>query len=435
MIIMKLGVVMVTSPLRAKKPNVTRLVRSVLKQLKDSEIEIVSLQTFALDVKGANKLVKQVLSAEVDALAYIIASGGAERMVLESARNVTLPIFLLANSSDNSFAATCEVLPKLKSMGKRVKPIFNGKIGEVITREMRQIVEIDKVIQRLHQTRLGLLGGLSPWLVSGCTDFKLIKDKIGPQIVPVDLSELVEIIKEIPNSRANEISREFLSSVSKMVEPTERDLTQAVKIYLGLKNLVAKYQLDALSIKCFDLIPALDNTGCFAVSRMIDEGVIAGCEGDIDTTLTMLVLHYLTNEPVWLANTCSIDQVENTLTFAHCTIATKLLEDASKVTLRSHFESGKGVSIQGAPKLGQKVTIARLGGLKMDRMVIATGTIHQSDMGGEHMCRTQVEVRLDGKVETFTDNLLGNHVAISRGDISSKLRGFCDLLAINTIPV
>ena len=69
----------------------------------------------------------------------------------------------------------------------------------------------------------------------------------------------------------------------------------------------------------------------------------------------------------------------------------------------------------------------------MDRMVIATGTIRRSNMGHEHMCRTQVEVRLDGKVETFINNLLGNHVTIMRGDISSKLQDLCDRLGINVI--
>lgn len=430
---MKLGVVTVTSPLRAKKPNIPRLVDDVLKQLKDSGIEAVSPQTFASDVESAEELVKQVLSAGVDALAYVITSGGTERIILESTKNVALPIFLLANSSDNSFAAACEVLPKLKSMGKRAKPIFSEKIDETAVREMKQIDEIHEVIQKLRRTRLGLIGEPSPWLVSICTDFQLIKDRIGPRIVQVDLSELVKEVEKIPSSEARKISEEFLSNVLKMVEPTEMDIVQAAKIYLGLKNLVKKHNLDVFSIRCFDIIPTLDNTGCLAVSKMIDEGVIAGCEGDVDTTLTMLVLNYLTNEPVWMANTCSIDRAKNTLTFAHCTIATKLLEDASKVTLRSHFESGKGVSIQGALKPGQKVTIARLGGLKMDKMVIATGNIRQSDASHEHMCRTQVEVRLDGKVEAFIDNLLGNHVTILKGDISSKLQDFCDKLRIDVI--
>ncbi len=432
---MKLGVVTVTSPLRAKKPNVTRLVSDVLKQLKDSGIEAVSPQTFASDMESADKLVKQVLSAEVDALAYLITSGGTERMIIESAKNVALPIFLLANSSDNSFAAACEVLPKLKSMEKRAKSIFSEKIDETAVHEMTQIDVGPEVIQKLRRTRLGLIGEPSPWLVSICTDFQLIRDKIGPRIVQVDLSELVKEVGKISSSEARKISDGFLSNVLKMVEPTEMDVVQAAKIYLGLKNLVKKYNLDSLSVRCFDLIPALDNTGCFAVSKMIDEGVIAGCEGDIDTTLTMLVLHYLTNEPVWLANTCSIDRAKNTLTFAHCTIATKLLEDASKVTLRSHFESGKGVSIQGVLKQGQKVTIARLGGLKMDKMVIATGTIRRSDMGHEHMCRTQVEVRLDSKVKAFINNLLGNHVAIVKGNISFKLQDLCDKLRINAISI
>ena len=432
---MKLGVVTVTSSLRAKKPNIPRLVGDVLKQLKDSKIEVVTPQTFASDVESAKKLVKQVISTGVDALAYVIASGGTERMILESAKNVALPILLLANSSDNSFAAACEVLPKLKSMGKRAKPIFSEKIDETALREMKQIDENPGVIQKLRRTRLGLIGGPSPWLVSICTDFQLIRDRIGPRIVQVDLSELIKEVEKTPISEARKISEEFLSNVPKIVEPTEKDVVQAAKIYVGLKNLVKKHNLDALSIRCFDLIPALNNTGCLAVSKMIDEGVIAGCEGDVDTTLTMLVLYYLTNEPVWLANTCSINRAKNTLTFAHCTIATRLLGDAPKVTLRSHFESGKGVSIQGALKPGQKITIARLGGPNMDKMVIATGTIRQSNMGHEHMCRTQVEVRLDGKVESFINSLLGNHVAIVKGNILSKLQNLCDKLGINAISI
>jgi len=429
---MRLGVVTVTSPLRAKKPNITRLVGDVLKQFKDSKIEVVASKTFASDVKSAKKLVKQALSAKVDALVYVIMSGGTERMILESAKNVALPIFLLANSSDNSFAAACEVLPKLKSIGKRAKLVFGEKI-ETAIREIKQINETPKVIQKLRRTRLGLIGEPSPWLVSICTDFQLIKDKIGPRIVQVDVSELVKEVKKIPGSEARKISEVFLPNVSKMVEPTKTDVIQAAKIYLGLKKLVKKHNLDALSIRCFDLIPVLNNTGCFAVSKMIDEGIIAGCEGDIDTTLTMLISYYLTNKPVWLANICSIDRAKNTLTFAHCTIATKLLEDGSKVALRSHFESGKGVSIQGALKPRQKVTIARLGGPKIDKMVIATGTIYRSNMGHKHMCRTQVEVKLDGKVEAFINNLLGNHVTIVKGDISSKLLDFCDKLGIDVI--
>jgi L-fucose isomerase-like protein len=108
-----------------------------------------------------------------------------------------------------------------------------------------------------------------------------------------------------------------------------------------------------------------------------------------------------------------------------------VLEDGSKVTLRSHFESSKGVSIQGVLGPRQKVTIARLGGPKMDRMMIATGTINRSNMRYKHMCRTQVEVRLDGRVEALMNNLLGNHVAIVKGDISSELRNFCNKLGIN----
>jgi L-fucose isomerase-like protein len=197
---------------------------------------------------------------------------------------------------------------------------------------------------------------------------------------------------------------------------------------------VEKEELDALTIKCFEIIPIINNTACLMVSKLIDEGVIAGCEGDLNATLSMILLNYLTNQPVWLANPASLDPKRNTLTLAHCTVAMSLVSDPKKIVLRSHFESGRGVSIQ-APVTKGKVTLIRLGGPRLEKMLILSGQIVDTDMDYSYMCRTQVEVELKGSVIKFLEVSLGNHLAMVPGDVVDRLVEVCDLLQIKYVMI
>jgi L-fucose isomerase-like protein len=140
--------------------------------------------------------------------------------------------------------------------------------------------------------------------------------------------------------------------------------------------------------------------------------------------LTMMIVSFLTNEPCWMANVVRIDKDANTVTLAHCTIATKMLADVKKSALRSHFESNKCAGIQG-PLRNVDVTIVRLGGKELGKMIVADGKIVKSDMQDPGLCRTQVEIRLNGNVEDFLENSLGNHQILAYGELAALLADFC----------
>lgn len=431
---MKLGLLPVASPLHGeKKEEIFKEVKKTAQKLEKFEIKTILPSNYADNEEDAIEVLNQLQREELDAIAIFIVTGGTENMIVESMKEIYLPIFLFGDSKNNSFAATFEVLPKLSSMGKQAKAIFREDLGEKQIQEIKKAVKIHGAIQKLKQMKLGLTGNQSPWLVSSSGDFQLIEKKIGPRVFQVSLTELLEEIDRVSDSKAQKIAKEIISEVPKIIEPTKEDVTQAAKIYLGMRKIAEKHNFDAITVGCFEIIPKLDNTGCLGLSKLINQGITAGCEGDMDTTLTMIILNLLTNKPAWMANTVSADTSENILTFAHCTISTKMLDSRPK--LRSHFESGKGVAIQGTLNEGEKVTIARLGGPKLDRMIIAPGVISRSDLEREDMCRTQIEVRLKGKVEKYVSSSLGNHAAIVKGDISSVLEDLDTKLGINWIEI
>ena len=215
----------------------------------------------------------------------------------------------------------------------------------------------------------------------------------------------------------------FVSGATEVREPAPADLRDVTRIYLALKDVVADHRLDALTVRCFDFVQHQRTTGCFGLAQLTDEGVIAGCEGDLVSTVGLLWAHKLLGVTPWMANPAQLDSENNTLWLAHCTVPRTLVES---YRLRSHFESGLGVGIQGTLPTGP-VTLLRIGAKKMDRLWLAEGEIKRSG-NAENLCRTQVEVKLE-RGGTVTDLLrapLGNHLVLVYGHHLDRLQSWCE---------
>jgi L-fucose isomerase-like protein len=118
-----------------------------------------------------------------------------------------------------------------------------------------------------------------------------------------------------------------------------------------------------------------------------------------------------------MANPARLDVEANTVWLAHCTVPRSLVESFS---IRSHFESGMGVGIEGRFP-GGPVTLLRIGGTAMDRLWAAEGEILQTG-SDPSLCRTQIEVRLGGeKVSDLLEAPLGNHLIVVTGHHRKRL--------------
>ncbi|MFW5903243.1 MAG: hypothetical protein ACOCS7_00740, partial [Halolamina sp.] len=239
-------------------------------------------------------------------------------------------------------------------------------------------------------------------------------------------------VEAVPDERAEAVAERLDASAAERVEPDADDLVEAARVYRGLDTVASEYDLDAITVGCFELIPELGNTACFALAGLIDDGLVAGCEGDLQATLSMELLDRVTDDPVWMANTVAPDASADEVTFAHCTIATDMLDGPP--VLRSHFESGTGVAIQGELQ-SRAVTLARIGGEAYDELFVATGTVSEGAVGREDMCRTQATVELDGDVNSYLDRTLGNHVAIGYGDVREELAAVAEELGLELVEV
>jgi hypothetical protein len=157
----------------------------------------------------------------------------------------------------------------------------------------------------------------------------------------------------------------------------------------ALLDVLDNDDLDAVTVRCFDLLGDPGTSGCLALASLNDDGIVAGCEGDVPSALAMLWVRHLLDQPTWMANPATLDVDRNELVLAHCTVAPSMVDSFA---LDTHFESGMGVGISGQ-FAAQPVTLIRLGGADLDECWIAEGDIVSTGDDAD-LCRTQVTIAL-----------------------------------------
>ncbi len=359
-------------------------------------------------------------------LLMLVATGGSEQVVLDLVETRWAavpgePVFLIAHPGNNSLPASLEVLARLQQDGAQGRIFYlKGPEDRAGLAQIERAVAGLAVQRALRSTRIGLIGDPSDWLVASMPDADVVEAAWGPDVVPIPLSELEARIEAIPASAVTETVASLVAEASAVEEPSQAELTDVARVHAALRQLVDEHDLDAITVRCFDLVLDLQTTGCVGLAELTDAGVIAACEGDLVTTVGLIWAHHLVGETPWMANPAQIDEAKNSVWLAHCTVPRGMVED---YRLRSHFESGLGVGIQGSlPQ--EPVTLFRIGGVGMDRLWVAEGEI--TAVGdAENLCRTQAEVQLTrGHVTDLLRAPLGNHVVLVPGHHADRLQGW-----------
>lgn len=357
-----------------------------------------------------------------------VRTGGTENLFKEVAERVTShrqPVYLLTSGKSNSLAASMEILSYLRSGG------FAGEIlhgtPEYIKSRVEQLVCLEKARRSLIGTRLGVVGKPSDWLISSGCNYSAVKSKLGVEIIDIRMEELVDEIRNVTIPQG-----EFtLKGLNENIEDcagfgdVKKAVPGAEAIYFALKNIVVKYNLSGLTIRCFDLLSAVGNTGCLALAQLNSEGIVSSCEGDIPALLSMLIARTLTGKSGFQANPSRIDPQTGKIVFAHCTVPFDMLDDCA---LDTHFESGIGVGIKGNIVAGP-VTVFKVSG-SLDRFFVQEGFI-ETNLSERELCRTQIVVQLSD-TGYFFNWPIGNHHIVVPGHCADAFTRFLDFVSVGT---
>jgi len=309
---------------------------------------------------------------------------------------------ILTSGSSNSLAASMEILAFLRRKGQSGEILHGspeeiaGKIrggcpqapgqGSCPAEEQAHETE-DRFVKGmpgidLKGIRLGVIGRPSDWLIASDVDYRAVREKLNAHLVDIPLQELIDAV---PASCT-------------VFEGSEA-------IGTGLRTIIDRYHLGGLTLRCFDLLGTLHNTGCLALARLNAEGIPCSCEGDIPALLTMAWLLQERGCPGFQANLSRIED-GNRLLFAHCTVP---LDMTLSHRYTTHFESGIGTAIKGELPL-REVMICKISP-ELDKMACIPGRIVEN-RAEPKLCRTQIIVESEGAADYFLKYPLANHHVI-----------------------
>ena len=324
------------------------------------------------------------------------------------------PFYLLTSGKSNSLAASMEILSFLRQRGLKGE-ILHGDAGYVNGR-IALLHEVEAARRKMRGTRLGIIGKPSDWLISSSFDPAAIRQKLGVELVEIPMEEVLEALE--PSTLAD-AAIACGTPVYESAQPVQDAFPGAWSLYKALRRVVERHDLKGFTIRCFDLLTAVKNTGCIALAQLNADGYVAGCEGDVPAMLSMYIGRSLLGVSGFQANPSRIDPQTGEILFAHCTVPFDMV---SRYAFDTHFESGIGVGVRGHIPEGP-VTVFKVSG-DLSRRFVAEGELLRNQSKPD-LCRTQVVLHLP-ETAYFLTNPIGNHHIILPGHCRALLEALVE---------
>jgi len=313
-------------------------------------------------------------NADVLLIVHLSAHGG-DAPVLGKLIDVGLPTALFSQPfSGHGWM----YFPQWHKQGKKVVLIPSSD-----WKDLEKAAGLLRAPARMNKTRILAIGG--PHGTAAACSPEQVKKKLGSDLVTVKNEQVMEIFKSIdPKAAEAEAEQYWLSQAKQIVEPKRPEIIESAKLYLATKQLMIQEKAQAVcSSHCMG-----NPRGCLTFSKLNDLGFVGACEGDIDSTLTMLIFAYAFHVPGFITDPV-IDVAKNAMVHFHCTSATKMDGPQGKrlpFVIRTQTDSRGGVAVEVENRVGQPVTCAKL--VNLDTMLMVTGKIIETSKS-PLACRTQ----------------------------------------------
>ncbi len=260
-------------------------------------------------------------------------------------------------------------------------------------------------------------------------------EKLGTQVRIVPMKRFTDIYKATESSgQVRELANLYLSKAKERREPSDADLLESARAYFACKRILEEEQGDALTMACLQGIQARQiPPPCMGFMSLRDEGIVAGCQNELDPALTMLLVQQLFGKPGFQQN-AACDTERNLYFGSHCTCPTKLEGPGGPsmpYILRNHAEAGVGAVPQVLWPQGQEVTMAHYVSGKEPELIVYSGKVvacYDSPPAGG--CRTNLALSIN---EVKAWEVKGMHQTVFAGAHAPQLRAWCRLFNVPAV--
>ena len=221
-----------------------------------------------------------------------------------------------------------------------LKPHVVNPLSEQFRENLNEFAGVCRVVKGMKRFNIGCIGART-------TAFKTVRfdevtlQRYGINVESFDLSELIFKVQKMEDENSKVLSKiERLKNYTNFsLVPTSSVLTLA-KISVVIDEYIEEYHLDAIALRCWnEMETILRVCPCVLLSELNDRGIVASCEIDLCSAITMRAMNLASGMPTacldW-NNNYGTD--ENKVVLFHCgPVAQSLMTEKGVVTEHKMF--------------------------------------------------------------------------------------------------
>jgi len=331
----------------------------------------------------------------------------------------------------------------LKRLGKDFGFVMGYPEDEETIHNIVEYVQLVKLAGELQEVKLGLLPSRCEVMTDLYVDEFNLTSILGPALKYISVGQLLLVSQEIDASRVK-VNVDLLKRRYRIKGVSDKALRQAVRVSLGVAELVDRFCLDALAIDDLsqELHKIMGLRPCLYLPLLQEKDIVISMEGDLTGAVAMFALKRLANSPVMFTEFFNFDKTDNSVIAGHAGLQNpRLAENDDSVIITPDYEFQGSSEFEGAwmeftAKPGRVTLLQIAPKIEGFKMIIATG--EALGPGGVKVEGfPHVEIKFDFPLDDFFNQVVKggatHHWAMVHGDVKSKLKILAELLKIEKL--
>lgn len=217
------------------------------------------------------------------------------------------------------------------------KPHVVHPLSDAFRQNLLDFAAVCRVVNGMKRFTVGCIGARTTAFKTTRFD-EIALQKYGITVESFDLSELIDFVHKLDDRDAAVLAKiETLRAYTDCSGAAAQSLTMLAKISVVIDRYIETYHLDAITLRCWnEMETILRVCPCVLLSELNDRGIVASCEIDLCSAISMRAMHLASETPTavldWNNN---YGEDENKVILFHCGPVAQTLM-AGKGTLTSH---------------------------------------------------------------------------------------------------
>jgi len=397
--------------------------KALLEKLQNSCTGIEFLPVTASGVQKTREILTKDKDENIDG--YVVYMVGIWTSVPQEVMKSGRPTILV----DDLYGGSGEFLTaysEAKRLNLNVTGVSSSRIEDVV-----EAVKCFECIKKLRSSAILRVG-----TGFGCTE-KGVQDVFGTKVIPIKYEQLNDAYIGADKAEVKKWADKWISEAEKVVEPSREEIEKSGAMYLAMKKLMDENKAQAITVNCLGGFYGgkIKAYPCLGFFQLNNDGLVGACESDLKSTITMLIMGYLTGRPGYISDPV-IDTSKNQIIYAHCVATNRAYGPGGKANpyhIRNHSEDRKGAAVRSLMPLGEMTTSLEFDPDKKEIIIHRAKTVENIDE--DKACRTKLAAEPVGdmnKLLRYWDTW-GWHRVTYYGDLSRPVEHIATLLGFKII--